>query len=114
MSEKIYEDEEDKATHALKDVVQPRKVRTRRRTRRPAMSNRDVDGAIEWLANQSKNPTQSWKGLCPTHVDRRMGFQPGPQRDASLGCGRYKKYKVECPDYKDKSWWSAIPWCNHL
>ena len=28
------------------------------------MSNRDVDGAIEWLAGQSKNPTQSWKGLC--------------------------------------------------
>ena len=73
------------------------------------MSNRDVDGAIEWLANQSKNPTQSWKGLCQSSCRQAYGLPAWASSATQAWAAVDKKYKVECPDYKDKSWWSAIP-----
>ena len=70
---------------------------------------RNKDKALDWLAKQSKNPTQSWKGLCQSAS--RQSWQMGPfggsARDAWSNVK--DKYKVKCPDHKDKSWWQHIP-----
>ena len=41
---------------------------------------RNRDKALDWLANQSKNPTQSWKDFVSPHVDK-----PGECRPLGLG-----------------------------
>jgi hypothetical protein len=37
---------------------------------------RNVDKAIEWMEKQSKNPSQSWKGLCQSTC--RQAYSMGP------------------------------------
>lgn len=73
------------------------------------MSNRDVDGAIDWLANQSKNPTQSWKGLCQSSCRQAYGLPAWAPSATQAWAAVDAVYKTKCPDYKDKSWWAAIP-----
>ena len=36
---------------------------------------RDVDGAMEWCAKQSKNPTQSWYNLCQSMSRQSYGMR---------------------------------------
>ena len=79
MSEKIYDDEEDKANAELaNDEAQPYPEEEG-----PKMRNRDK--ALKWLADQSANPTQSWKGLCQAQQDKPGRAQPGPPAPRTLG-----------------------------
>ena len=70
---------------------------------------RDVNGALKWLENQSKSPTQSWKGLCQSSARQcySMPAWAGSAKDAWAAVA--DKYKVLCPDHKDKSWWQHVP-----
>ena len=70
---------------------------------------RDRDKALKWLADQSKNPTQSWKGLCQSSC-RQAWSMPAYGSSAKVrGLNVKDKYKVLCEDYRDKSWWQHIP-----
>ena len=70
---------------------------------------RDRDKALKWLADQSKNPTQSWKGLCQSASRQAwgMGSFGGSAKEAFANVK--DKYKVLCEDHKDKSCWQHIP-----
>ena len=72
------------------------------------MSNRDVDGALKWMRDQSKNPTQSWKALCQSSVRQsyKMPAWAGSANDAWRAVD--KKYRHTF-DYRDKEAWAAIP-----
>ena len=73
------------------------------------MANRDVDGAIKWLKNQSKSPSQSWKGLCQSSCRQAYGLPAWAPSATQAWHSVKDKYKVKCKDHTDKSWWAAIP-----
>ncbi len=73
------------------------------------MANRDVDGAIKWLKDQSKSPSQSWKGLCQSSCRQAYNLPAWAPSAIDAWKSVKSKYKVECKDHTDKSWWSAIP-----
>jgi hypothetical protein len=73
------------------------------------MANRDVDGAIKWLKDQSKSPSQSWKGLCQSSCRQAYGLPAWAPSATQAWHSVKDKYKVKCTDHTDKSWWAAIP-----
>ena len=73
------------------------------------MSNRDVNGAIEWLAGQSKNPSQSWAGLCQS-ASRNAYKMPAYGSSAKQAWANVEnKYKTKITSYKDDEFWSTVP-----
>ena len=70
---------------------------------------RNVENALEWLKNESKHPSKSWGHLCQSASRSAYGMPAygGTAREAWLNVK--PKYRVDCPDYKDKSWWASVP-----
>ena len=75
---------------------------------------RNVDKAIEWMEKQSKNPSQSWKGLCQSTC--RQAYSMGPFGSSARDAwGNVKdRYKVKITKYNDKEWWQSASWCYSL
>ena len=69
---------------------------------------RNVDKAMEWLENQSKHPTQSWKGLCQSSTQRLLNASIRRVSQGAWG-NVNKKFKTEITNYKDKEWWQSVP-----
>lgn len=75
----------------------------------PRMTNRDVAGALKWLADQSKNPSQSWKGLCQSSC-RQAYKMPAYGSSAKQAWSNVdKKYRTAITNYKDDEWWATVP-----
>ena len=70
---------------------------------------RNRDKALKWLADQSANPTQSWKGLCQSSARQAWSCPAWASSAKDAWAAVHDRYKVECPDYKDKSWWQHVP-----
>ena len=70
---------------------------------------RNRDKALKWLADQSANPTQSWKGLCQSSARQAWSCPAWASSAKDAWAAVHDRYKVKCPDYKDKSWWQHIP-----
>jgi hypothetical protein len=70
---------------------------------------RNVDKAIEWMEKESKNPSQSWKGLCQSTCRRAYSMGPfgGSAREAWGNVN--SRFKVNITNYKDKEWWQSVP-----
>ena len=69
---------------------------------------RDVDGAMEWCAKQSKNPTQSWYNLCQSMSRQSYGMPAYGSSARQAWFNIAKRYKHEMR-YDDKEAWAAIP-----
>ena len=72
------------------------------------MSNRDVNGAIEWLPGEQK-PSQSWAGLCQS-ASRNAYKMPAYGSSAKQAWANVEnKYKTKITSYKDDEFWSTVP-----
>ena len=69
------------------------------------MGNRDVDGAIEWLAGKA-NPGQSWAGLC--HSASRNAYKM-PAYTAWPSVGQRRTVQDQNHLVQDDEFWSTVP-----
>ncbi len=63
---------------------------------------RNVDKAIEWMEKQSKNPSQSWKGLCQSTCRQAYGMGPFGSSAKDAWANVKDRYKVKITKYNDK------------
>ena len=70
---------------------------------------RDVEGALKWMEKQSKNPSQSWKGLCQSTCRQAYGMIAWAPSATQAWAAVGSKYKHPITRYDDKEWWASIP-----
>ena len=70
---------------------------------------RNVENALQWCKDESKNPSQNWHNLCQSMSRKAYGMPAygGTAREAWYNVS--KKYRTDCPDPNDKAWWRSVP-----